>query len=177
MKNLFKVLVVVLVPFLFYLMTGFFSSGEEKKVNKNEITTTLITPTGGSQKDFLNFIFNFHYNPDPVLQQQWVENQFANYNLLNYNALHIYGGFIQNGLWDFYNMGSDRYGRFGPVLNQDHIDNTNLLMNNIGRNGFKGIYGRIKIEALCYGQRVIYEAENGNNDFCYSRRYIRQPEL
>ncbi|MFA5404579.1 MAG: hypothetical protein WC358_06565 [Ignavibacteria bacterium] len=170
MKNFLKVLSVVLIPVLFYLFMGFFSSSEEKTANKKNVNASL-TPTPIQQKDFLHFIFNYHYNPYNTTQ--WVENNLTRYNELNYNALHIFGGFDRNLIETPELMGSDRYGKFGPVLSQTQIENTEDLMDNMYRAGLKGIFGRIKIELLCYGQRLTYEVpptDNNttiNNGFCY----------
>lgn len=156
MKNLFKVFVVVLIPVVFYLVTGFFSSGEEKKVNRGMVTSSSLPPPPPQQKDFRNFIWNFDY--DSIHHGQWVSSQLDWIkNELHFNGVQIYGG-----------NGSNRYGRFIEPLNGDQIYHTNLYMDSVGDFNLKGLYGRTKIEKLCYGQRLIYEAEGGNNDFSYS---------
>jgi hypothetical protein len=43
-------------------------------------------------------------------------------------------------------------------------------MDTIRNSGLRGYYGRNKIEYLCRGQRLEYEAEGGNNGFSYQRR-------
>jgi hypothetical protein len=43
-------------------------------------------------------------------------------------------------------------------------------MDTVRNSGLRGYYGRSKIEYLCRGQRLEYEAEGGNNGFSYQRR-------
>jgi hypothetical protein len=109
-------------------------------------------------KDFVNLIltdqYYGRYNPDDV---RAMENNLANFrDTLNFNSVHLYG-----------------YGNTGGSFDSSistYSGYVSWLMDTVRNSGLRGYYGRSKIEYLCRGQRLEYEAEGGNNGFSYQRR-------
>ncbi|MCI0448273.1 MAG: hypothetical protein L0Y79_00620 [Chlorobi bacterium] len=116
------------------------------------------SPVQSVNKDFRNYIFNLdYYGTGTNSGADWgiTRNLDSIKYSLHFNGLQIYGG----------NQG----GAFDDPLSS-YAGNVNTLMSNIDTSGLMGFYGRQKIEKLCYGQRIVYEAEGGNDGFSYHRR-------
>lgn len=109
-------------------------------------------------KDFVNLILTDQYygRYDPQ-DERAVENNFVNLrDSLNFNSVHFYG-----------------YGNTGGSFDSSistYSGYVSRLMDTVRNSGLRGYHGRNKIEYLCRGQRLEYEAEGGNNGFSYQRR-------
>lgn len=163
--KLFKYTLILIIPVLFF--TGFisFKTGKDSKSDNllYSVQDTLL-------KDFVNYILNFHpVSLSDNRSGRNIENWLRYYrDSLHYNGFHVYGGFNNK----INNEGSDKYGRFFSPLTGIQIENTRNLINQVQQYGMKGFFGRIKIEQLCYAQRIEYEVSlNGdsliNYGFCY----------
>ncbi|MBS1552985.1 MAG: T9SS type A sorting domain-containing protein [Bacteroidetes bacterium] len=107
-------------------------------------------------KSFTNLIFtDTYFGRFTPNDPRAIENNLHNFkDSLHFNSVHVYG-----------------YGNFGGGFDEpigDYSSYVTGLMNQVNNSGLKGFYGRNKIEKLCCGQRLIYEAEGGNNGFSYS---------
>jgi hypothetical protein len=157
MKTIYKALVILLVPIVYYLaVTGF--NGE---------TNQKALPPPGS-KDFVNFILNNDYTVT-TNSGIWVESQLGNYGgALNFNGIQIYDNYGNNSTY-----GTDRFGTFDNDLSLYQVGQIDGLTSNIAQEDLKLYWERIKISRLCYGQRLVYEVtpDQGNTTtnygFCY----------
>ena len=59
--------------------------------------------------------------------------------------------------------GTDSTGLWGTSLNQDQVDYTNLIINKLAADSINYAMQRVKIELPCYGQRLVYEIQNGSS--------------
>ncbi|MBS1517223.1 MAG: right-handed parallel beta-helix repeat-containing protein, partial [Bacteroidetes bacterium] len=148
-KLRFKVFTLLLIPALYFIISAGF------KENESIISKVSLT-VDSTAKEFINLIFTDkyfgRYNPnDPRALEKNINNIKDS---LHFNSVHIYG----------YDSSSGKFTE--PISNYSgYIGN---LMEQVKDSGLNGFYGRWKIERLCYGQRLEYEAEGGNNGFSYS---------
>ena len=169
MKNtiIYKILVLLAVPVLYYVVVSGFnhSTGSFNAANRSSMTP-LLTPSPVGDKNFINCIFNDGYdNNSPA----WIVNHL-NMNMysdsLHFNTVHLYDRINGDS------NGTGYYGRFQDSLNPDQITNTNNLLSLTNSKDLKLLYERCKISKLCYAQRLVYEVGNGstsiNNGFCYT---------
>lgn len=120
-----------------------------------------LSVSNTSEKNFIHFVLNDKWfgalpsSRDASDSKLYIRNNFSDYkDSLYLNGLLLYGyDIVTSGAAD------------EPV--SDYIEGINSLITDIRAAGFKGYYGRNKIEAACYSQRVEYEAEGGNNGFSY----------
>ncbi|MBS1552987.1 MAG: hypothetical protein JST15_13055 [Bacteroidetes bacterium] len=116
----------------------------------------MILPVN-PQKKFINCIYNNDYYGLNDAAKYSIYGNIPRYvDSLNFNSIQIYGG-LQGGAFD-------------SALNS-YSTQVSGLMEKLDTSGLKVLYGRDKISKLCYGQRLEYEAEGGNDGFSYSRRY------
>ena len=157
-----KITILFVMALAYFIISSAFTENEENILRPH---VPALKPGGLSgepeSKNFINCIFNSQYKPEEesLHVEYWLDKISDS---LNFNTVQIYG-----------EWGSLRYGQFQPPLTDQQKINMNSLMNGISSVGLSGLYGRVKIEKLCYGQRLIYEvsASGGNttNDgFCYS---------
>lgn len=152
MKLPLKLSALVLVPILYFVATTGFKKYDLIMERAVSVTESPII------KDFVNLIFTDTYfgranSSDP----RAIENNIYNFrDSLHFNSVHVYG---------YDTLG----GGFNSNLNW-YSTYVSGLMNTVKDNGLRGYFGRSKIEKLCYGQRLEYEAEGGNNGFSYQRR-------
>jgi hypothetical protein len=154
-QNISKLLVLLLIPLAYYVLASGYNSKEETE--EKEAGLPIITY---ASKDFINMIFNFDYfGMGANWQASWSIRKHRSYykDSLHFNAIQIYGG--------------DQGGAFDQPISE-YRDNVQTLMGSVDSVGLKGYYGRQKIEKLCYGQRLVYEAEgNGNTNYNYGFSY------
>jgi hypothetical protein len=154
-QKISKLLVLLLIPFAYYVLVSGYNSKEETE--EKEAGLPVITYAA---KDFINMIFNFDYfGMGANWQASWSIRKHRSYykDSLHFNAIQIYGG--------------DQGGAFNQPISE-YRDNVQTLMGSVDSVGLKGYYGRQKIEKLCYGQRLVYEAEgNGNTNYNYGFSY------
>lgn len=148
-KIYIKVLWLLFIPVLYFIITAGINGNESILITSKSITDNPPA------KDFINLIFTDTYfgrtNPNDT---RAIENNIKNFkDSLHFNAIHVYG---------YDNSG----GGFNDSINSYSVY-VSGLMDTVKNNGLKGYYGRNKIERLCYGQRLEYEAEGGNNGFSY----------
>ncbi|MBK8981334.1 MAG: hypothetical protein IPM38_03180 [Ignavibacteria bacterium] len=165
MKNFIIKMFVILTlsTAVFLIVIGFKGIPENYVGDEN---TALFSPASGSNPhtDFINAIFNAHYKPE---EHKLHVSPWLNYikDSLYFNSVQVYGGAQSNG--------SQRYGMFGQTLDTgSHVPNRKGLMDSVSDNQLKGIYSRINIEKMCYGQRLEYEISSAgsttiNDGFCY----------
>lgn len=123
-----------------------------------EKSTKSITMTG----DTLGFI-NYVTAPgwvDTSPGNFWnITNQFDSYKELNYNTSQM---FVSE---------SDSLGYFNQdVLSPEQKTRLQTIASLSNQAGLNCYLERVRISALCYSQRLIYEAEGGNYGFSYQRR-------
>lgn len=146
---------------LLFVISGF-KGNPESKINKNYVRM-LLPSASNPHTNFINAIFNAHYKPvEHMLHKSpWLGHIKDS---LHFNSVQVYGGEQTDG--------SQRYGLFGQQLNSGQVANMKGLMDSVSGNQLNGIYGRINIEKMCYGQRLEYEVSNIgsttlNDGFCY----------
>ncbi|MBK8981332.1 MAG: hypothetical protein IPM38_03170, partial [Ignavibacteria bacterium] len=146
----------------FFIIQGFKGNPEIK--SGNNYSSIILPPTiSNPHTDFVNAIFNIHYKPEEHMLHvsPWLNHIKDS---LHFNTVQVYGGAQSDG--------SDRYGIFGEILTTTQKDNMIDLMDSVSELQLKGIYGRINIEKMCYGQRLEYEVSGSgsttvNDGFCY----------
>ncbi|MBE2256705.1 MAG: hypothetical protein IAE65_10940 [Ignavibacteria bacterium] len=166
LNSIFKIGFFFILSFLFLSFnteSNTESNMKQNTINPFEFKILNVTNNNPLPKDFITYILNFGYNPQN--QSIWILNHLNNYkNVLNFNGVHSYSSNEQT------------YGTFDNPLTSTQISNVKQLMDDVSGAGLKGIYDRIKIENLCYGQKVDYEvrqslSDNSVNDgFSYSGR-------
>ncbi|MBK8982079.1 MAG: hypothetical protein IPM38_07090 [Ignavibacteria bacterium] len=163
MKNfILKILVLFSLSLAVLFIAAAFR--ENSDINTNKDYVRIYLPSGSNpHTDFINAIFNSHYKPD---EHKLHVSPWLNHikDSLHFSAIQIYGGAEYDG--------SDRYGIFGEMLDTTQKNNMLGLMDSVNDRQLKGIYGRINIEKMCYGQRLEYEVSNAgsstiNDGFCY----------
>ena len=147
-KNIISGFLFVMIPFLYFSLSGG-SMNEEKTISVNLQTSPQIPP-----KDFINCIFNDVYRTRTP-SGDLLEHNFGRYKELNFNAVHRYSG------------DNDTYGQFQHPLQGYQITNKIKLYDSANAKGLKCVYGSPNTEYFCYSQRLVYEAEGGNNGFSY----------
>jgi len=155
-KKIYKILIAFTLPVLLYfVVSGFKETGEIESTGLNIQTSPLITPTN----EFIVSVYNADYYGIHNTPAQWsiIGNLPRYKNELNFNSIQIYGDFESQG------------GGFNDPLST-YDDGVDSMMNILDTTGLKILYGRGKITTLCYGQRLVYEAEGGNNGFSYHRQ-------
>lgn len=149
---LLKLLAILSFPILFYFVVSGFKTEER---NSHVMHSPSENP---NDKNFINMIFTDTYfgRPNPS-DPRAIENNISNFrDSLHFNSIHVYG-----------------YGNFGGGFDEDisaYESYVSDLISDVNGAGLRGFWGRNKIEQLCYGQRLIYEVEGGNNGFCYQTR-------
>lgn len=114
-------------------------------------------------KDFKNFIFTSGYNT------KYPKSFFTNYlpqitKDLNFTGVHYYANEDNNNGY---------LGEFGVLLNPLQIKRVNSIYDSVRKYNLPILSGRINIENMMYGQRLVYEAE-GNNDKTYNYGFSYQ---
>ena len=165
-RTLYRLLGLLVVPlFYFVILAGFKTGNTTAPALSTGVSNTVTKPTpvpGG--RNFVNCIFNGGiWDTRPG---DWIEHHLDTgwYNELNFNTVHLY---------DYINRdvnGTDYYGRFETPLDTAQINHTNGLLGLTGSKNLDILLERSKISKLCYAQRVVYEAEGGNNGFSYQSR-------
>jgi hypothetical protein len=85
---------------------------------------------------------------------------------LYFNAVHAYDNISDS------ENGTERFGWFEKSLTSSQVNEMNKLQKDISDAGLSALLERSKISKLCYGQRLIYEAEgNGNTGYNYGFSY------
>ena len=144
----FRILLLIMFPVLYFAVTA--------GVRVIESNLSIPVSTDTLSKDFTNLIFTDkyfgRYNPnDPRAIEKNINNIKDS---LHFNSVHVYG-YDSSG------------GKFNEPIN-NYSAYISGLMEQVKDSGLNGYYGRWKIERLCYGQRLEYEAEGGNNGFSYT---------
>lgn len=145
-------LIIVITGLIF--VTAFY-------INKSGETGELKDFTSKQPKEFVNIIFNSKWfgalDRDPNPEFLAIDNNISSYrDSLFFSGIHIYG---------FDAVTSGRFDE--PSVN--YINGINNQISRIESAGLRGFYGRIKIETPSYAQRLVYEAEGGNDGFSYQR--------
>ncbi|MCI0450651.1 MAG: hypothetical protein L0Y79_12890, partial [Chlorobi bacterium] len=159
---LYKLAIILAIPLLYFLILSGFKGTENTNTTPILSVDTRLTPVPNT-KSFVNCIFNgglYYWEGD------WIENELSanRYNDLNFNTIHLYDNI--NGD----NNGTDYYGRFENPLDTTQISHVNGLLNLTDNKELEILFERSKISKLCYAQRLVYEAEGGNNGFSYTTR-------
>ena len=161
MKTLQKVIVSLALPILYFIIASAFKPAEPVKnteVSKVTSAASLQPPTAQIPKDFTHFILNYGFQDN---SNTWDFTQFLPYykDELHYNGIQLY------------DYGADTTGKFGEPLRSDQIATMNSLITGTKNRGLKCDFQRINISRLCQdGQRIVFEAEGGNEDYSYSSR-------
>jgi hypothetical protein len=151
-KIFISVLLIVIIPVLYFLIWTGFNNVEEVSTTK-----ALIPASANPSKNFITCIYNNDYYGINTQAKWSIKDNLPRYKYeLNFNSIQISGG-PQGGAFD------DAISSYSTGVNG--------LMSDIDTSGLMTLYGRQKLEKLCFGQRVEYEAEGGNNGFSYQRRY------
>ena len=151
-----KTLLPAFIAFLlFWAAFGFNSiDNSNNSVNKRNPVNSILS--GAPPKKFINMMYNDKYygraNPSDY---RAVENNISNYrDSLNLNAIQIYS------------YDGSLSGRFEEPLSS-YSSYISDVMESVNNGMLKGYYERQKIVVPCYGQRLEYEAEGGNEGFSY----------
>ncbi|MBS1552990.1 MAG: hypothetical protein JST15_13070 [Bacteroidetes bacterium] len=150
---IYKIALVLVLPFMFYVISSGFKETDQFKLKENGNQVFLpVSP----QKKFINCIYNNdYYGLNDDAKYSIYKNIPRYIDSLNFNSIQIYGG-PQGGAFD------DDLSSYSTQVR--------WLMDKLDSSGLNVLYGRDKISKLCFGQRLEYEAEGGNNGFSYSRR-------
>jgi hypothetical protein len=149
-RILFKVFLILLIPVIYFITTAGF---REKVTIISKAVSIVDNPV---TKEFTNLIFTDKYfgrydSNDPRAIEKNINNIKDS---LHFNSIHVYGYDSSGGKFD------------EPISNYSSY--VSGLMERVSDSGLNGYYGRWKIERLCYGQRLVYEAEGGNSGFSYT---------
>jgi hypothetical protein len=140
---------LVTIPVLYFSLTA-------GLLNRGKTVPAVLSDPVNRDKDFINCIFNDIYR-NRIPSGDLVENNFGRYKDLNFNAIHRYSG------------DDTVYGQFQHALTANQIARKRILYDSANDKGLKSIYGSPNSEYFSYGQRLVYEAERGNNGFSYQR--------
>jgi hypothetical protein len=150
-KTIISAWLLVIIPVLYFSFAAGF------KIEEKTVSPILLTPTQIQPKDFINCIFNSWYR-DTTPSGDLLEYNFSRIKELNFNAVHRYSG--SNDVYGFFQQ---------PLLDSQKTNKIELYDSAYNKN-LNSVYGSPNTEYLCYGQRLEYEAEGGNNGFSYQRR-------
>lgn len=152
-KQLFKISALLFIPLFYFLVfSGFKETGS---INLNLSNAGIVSPVPQS-RNFQNYIWNNDYTTTPG---NWVISNLGKYKQsLNFTGINIYEVINEN------NLGSDWYGTFDADLTPDQKTHIDQVSDGVMQTeGMDLLFERIKISRLCYGQRLVYEAEGNNN--------------
>ncbi len=153
-SRVIKALVVLLIPIMYYFTAAFYKTTAIGRTTSGVSTVNQFIPTG---RDFVNCIFNLgYYGVFSPAGWNIYKHMVYQKDSLNFNTIHLYG---------------TEGGSFDAPLSQ-YEAGINNFMDSVHTTGLRGYYGREKIEKLCYSQRLVYEAEGGNNGFSYQNRLV-----
>ena len=155
-----KITILSVIALICFIISSAFTGKERRMLYSYNTSLKPVSAIGDS--GFINCIFNAHIDVDyPAMDIGLWLNEIS--DSLKFNTVQMYG-----------EWGSERYGWFSDSLSPTQITNVNKLMDSIHEEDLNGLYGRVKIEKLCYGQRLIYEVSQNtgntttNDGFCYS---------
>jgi hypothetical protein len=161
MKNLMRVAAGFALLSLMYFIFAGLNSGH--KESSGVLKVNYLKPSTNGGKDFINFILNWGYVPGEP--QKWLLRSLPKYrDELKFNGVHTYS------------TNNNYYGNFADPLTDAQKNHVKNLMDSVNSAGLKGVYDRIKLSDLCFGQRVEYEVTSGtgshsvNDGFCYTQR-------
>ncbi len=129
-KTYIKILVLLMLPLLYYAIFTGFSANENSNLN---IELKTSPPGPSSQKDFVNYILNSdylydtNYPPPGYLMHNFISDFRGE---LNFNGVHIYDA----------DSGTQPLGWFNLDIGGGQYQNLNTLINSAHSNDLKAIY-------------------------------------
>lgn len=153
MKRKFRLHDVLLLTAL--LICAYKFSFISSDINRENLSSASASDSTG----FTNYILGAAWLDSTPVSYWNINNHLDSYKELNFNASHMYG------------KDSDSLGNFyQDTLTVDQKNTINRLVSESNQLGMSSNFERVRISNLCYSQRLIYEAEGGNNGFSYQRR-------